>query len=96
MKYIIKLFRVNTMVVTKEFLKSENVTDIGSIPISSKDYINESNNLKNNRLRTSYLQELYHPYNMNYNPGMASYLTSTQNPCLDYQNLDSSHQYFYT
>ena len=36
---------VNTMVFTKEFLKSRNVPDIGSIPIYSEDYIDESNNL---------------------------------------------------
>ena len=42
-KYIIKLLIVNTMVVTKEFLKSRNVSDIGSIAIYSDYYINESN-----------------------------------------------------
>ena len=35
-KYIIKLLIVNTMVVTKEFLKSRNVSDIGSIAIYSE------------------------------------------------------------
>ena len=40
MKYIIKLLGVNTVVVTKEFLKSSNVPDIVSIPISSDDYMN--------------------------------------------------------
>ena len=44
-KYIIKLLRVNTMVVTKELLKSKNVPYIVSIIISSDDYINKSNNL---------------------------------------------------
>ena len=33
------------MIVIKDFLKSKNVSDIGSIPISSDDYINKSNNL---------------------------------------------------
>ena len=32
------------MVVTKEFLNPRNVPDIGSITISSEDYINESKN----------------------------------------------------
>ena len=32
-KYIIKFLRVNTIVVTKKFLNSRNVPDIGSIPI---------------------------------------------------------------
>ena len=32
-KYTIKFLIVNTMVVTKEFLKSRNVSDIGSIVI---------------------------------------------------------------
>ena len=40
-KYIIKFLRVNPMLVTKDFLNSSNVPDIGSIPISSEDYINE-------------------------------------------------------
>ena len=44
-KYIINCLIVNTMVVTNEFLKSSNVLDIGSIPIYSEDYINESNNI---------------------------------------------------
>ena len=39
-KYIIKFLRLNTMVVTKKFLKSSNVTDIVSTPISSEDYKN--------------------------------------------------------
>ena len=43
--YSIRLLRVNAMIVNKEFLKSINVPDIGSIPIFSEDYINESNNL---------------------------------------------------
>ena len=43
-KYIIKFLRGNKMVVTKEFFKSRNVTDIGPITISSEDYTNESNN----------------------------------------------------
>ena len=37
--------RVKRIIVTKDFLKSRNVPDIGSIPIFSEDYINESNNL---------------------------------------------------
>ena len=44
-KYINKLFRGNTMVVTKDFLKSRNVPCNVSIQISSEDYINESENL---------------------------------------------------
>ena len=43
-KYSIKFFRGNKMMVTKEFIKSRNVTDIESIPIYSEDYINKSNN----------------------------------------------------
>ena len=37
-KYIIKFCRGNTMVVTKEFLKSRSVPDIGPIRIFSEDY----------------------------------------------------------
>ena len=36
-KYIIKFLKVNTMIVTKEFLKSRNVPDIGSIPMYSEE-----------------------------------------------------------
>ena len=44
-KYIIELLRGNTMILTNDLIKSRNVPYIGSIPISSEDYINESNNL---------------------------------------------------
>ena len=43
-KYINKLLRGNTMVVTKDFLKSRNVPDTVSIQTSSEEYINESEN----------------------------------------------------
>ena len=36
-KYIINFFRVNTMVATKDFLKSSTVPDIGYIPIFSEE-----------------------------------------------------------
>ena len=44
-KYIIKLFKGSTIILTKDSLKSWNMPDIGSIPIYSEYYINESNNL---------------------------------------------------
>ena len=44
-KYIIKFLIGNTMIVTKEFFKPRNVIDIGSIPIYSEYYTNESKNL---------------------------------------------------
>ena len=44
-KYIIKFLRGKTMIFTKELLKSSNAPDIGSIPISSDYYINESENI---------------------------------------------------
>ena len=40
-KQSINLFRRNKIIVTKEFLKASSVPDIGSIPISSEDFINE-------------------------------------------------------
>ena len=49
-KFIIKLLILNTMVVTKKFLKSSNVPDIGSIPIYSEECINESNNITHKKL----------------------------------------------
>ena len=44
-KYRIKLLIENTLIVTKEWLRSGNVPDIGYIIIYSEDYINESKNL---------------------------------------------------
>ena len=44
-KYSINFLRGNIIIVTKEFLKSGKVPDIGSIPIYSEDYINETKNL---------------------------------------------------
>ena len=44
-KYIFRFLKENTMIVTKDFLKSRYVPDIGSIEICSEDYRNESNNL---------------------------------------------------
>ena len=38
------------MIVTKEFLKSRNVPDIGSITISSEDYINKSKSLSQEQI----------------------------------------------
>ena len=38
-KYMIRFLRVNTMLVTKEFLNSMNLPDIGSIKISSEDHL---------------------------------------------------------
>ena len=43
--YRIKFLIGNTNIVTKEFLKSRNVPGMGSITISSEDYINESKNI---------------------------------------------------
>ena len=40
-KYSIKLLKGNTIMVTKDLPKSINVPDIGYIPISSENYINE-------------------------------------------------------
>ena len=40
-KHSIKFLRINTMIVTKELLKSRNAPDIGSVTISLEDYINE-------------------------------------------------------
>ena len=44
-KNTIKFLRGNTIVFTSEYLKSENVPYIVSIPIYSEDYINEFKNL---------------------------------------------------
>ena len=43
--YSIKFLILNTMIVTKEFLKSMNVPYIGYTPIYSEYYINESNDI---------------------------------------------------
>ena len=59
--YSIKLLRVNAMLVTKDFLKSSNATDIGSIPISSEDYIKESNNLTQEQIENIMFLEVLSP-----------------------------------
>ena len=62
--YIIKFLILNTMLVTKDFLKSSDVPDIVSIPIYSEDYINESNTITQEQIYNimfieviSYLQQ---------------------------------------
>ena len=82
-KYSIKFLKGNTMLVIKELLKSRSVTDIGSLPISLEDYINESKNLTQEKLIISCFHKCYHLYNINSNPGMRSYVTSILNPFLD-------------
>ena len=46
------------MVVTKEFLKSRNVIDIGSIPIYSEDYKYESNNFTQKKFENTISPEV--------------------------------------
>ena len=77
------------MIGTKEFLKSRNIPNIGFIPISLEDYINESNNLTQEKLRTSCFHNCYHLYKSNLNTGITSYITSIPNLRLYYQNLES-------
>ena len=67
-KYSIKFLRGNTKIGTKYFLKSRNVTDIGSIPIPSENYINGSKNLTQEKLVISCFQKCYHLYNRKSNP----------------------------
>ena len=71
-KYMVKLLIVNTMVVTKEFLKSRNVSDIVPITIYSEDYINESNNITREQIEKimfpeviSYLQQEFKSWHEN-------------------------------
>ena len=46
------------MMVSKELLKSRNVPDIESIPISSKDYINESKNMAQEQIKNILFPEV--------------------------------------
>ena len=57
-KYSTKLLRGKKMIVTKEFLKSRNMPDIESIPISSEEYINESNNLTQEQIENIMFPEV--------------------------------------
>ena len=45
-KYRINLLRGNKLIVTKDDIKSKNVPAIGSITISSENYIKESKNFQ--------------------------------------------------
>ena len=49
------------MILTKEFLKSWNVPDIGSIPNSSEDCINLPNNLTQEQIETIMFPEVLSP-----------------------------------
>ena len=60
-KYSIKFLRGNTMIVTKEFLKSRNLPDIGSILISSECYKNESKNLTQEQIEKIIFPEVLSP-----------------------------------
>ena len=60
-EYIIKFLRGNKTTVTKEFLKASNVTDIGFVPISSQEYINESNNLTQEQNENTMFPEVLSP-----------------------------------
>ena len=44
-KYIIKILRGKTIIVSKDFFKSRDVPEFGSTQISSEDSINEPNNI---------------------------------------------------
>ena len=69
-KYIIKFLRKDKMLVTNDLLKSKNVPDIGSIEISLYEYINESNNLKQEQIEnimfTEVLSSLHQEFKSRY------------------------------
>ena len=81
--YSTKFLRVNTMIVTKEFLKSSSFPDSESVIISSEDYINESKNLTQYQIDNIMFPEVYHFYNRNSNTGMKSYRISVLKQILD-------------
>ena len=56
--YMIKFLIGKKMVVTKEFLKSRNVPDVVSMPISSEDYINESKNITQEKIDNTMFPEV--------------------------------------
>ena len=59
--HIINLFIENTMVVIKEFLKSRFVPYMGSVPISSEDYIKKSNSLAQEQIYNIMFTEVLLP-----------------------------------
>ena len=67
-KYRIKFSRKNMKVVTKEILKSRNVPGIATIPISSEDYINESNNLTKEQIENIIFLEVLLHLQQEFNP----------------------------
>ena len=81
-KYSIKFLRVNIIILNEYFFKLRNVLYIGSITISSEDYINESKSITQEKLITLCFHKCYHLYNRNPSPVMKSYLKSIPNPCL--------------
>ena len=82
-KYSIEFLIGNTMIVTKEFLKSRNVPDVGSITITQRIISTNQSISQKRKFRISYFQKCYHLYNRNSNPSMTIYLNFIPNPCLD-------------
>ena len=68
------------------------MSDIISIPVSSHDYINESNNITQKQIDNITFIGVLSPLNWELNPGMTNCLTYILNPCLDKKNLDSYKQ----
>ena len=59
--YNINFLIGKTIIVTKEFLKSGNVPDIGSNKISSENYIHESRNITQEQTDNIMFPELSSP-----------------------------------
>ena len=60
-KYSFNFLRENTMIVTKEFITSSIVPNTVSTSISSKDYINESNNIIPEQIENIMFREVISP-----------------------------------
>ena len=95
-KYIIKFLRLNAMVVIKELLKSNNVPDIGSIPFYSKDYINKSINITQERMDNIVFPEFLSPLQQEFKYWHDKLSHLHPKSMFRVKNLESSHQYFYT
>ena len=93
-KYTIKLFRVNTKVVTKDLLKSSHISDITSILISSQYYINETKNLTQEKVENVIFPSLPSPLQQEFKSWHDKLSHLHPKYMLILENFESYQQYF--
>ena len=81
------------MIVTKELHKSRNLLYIGSIPISSKYYINKSKNLTQEKMENKMFPEVLLPLEQEFKSWHDKLSRLHTKSMFRLENLDSPHKY---